>query len=110
MWIAMPRNCDGVGHIAANRSAMAAAGVDAPQRVQVTPAPDTKPRTVDVACNLGTALAHAAASKAASAALSFMHKREREYARRIVEATRPETRERRIARTVERMEQGEAPR
>jgi uncharacterized protein YdeI (YjbR/CyaY-like superfamily) len=66
---------------------------------------DTKPRTVEVPGDLAVALADDAAAKAAFGSLSFTHKRE--YVEWIEEAKRPETRERRIAGTVERVKKGE---
>ena len=104
-WRTTPGVYDGVGHIVVNRSVKAATGVDAPERVQVTMELDTKPRTVEVPEDLAAALADDVEAKAAFAALSFTHRRE--YVEWIEEAKRPETRERRIVGTVERVKKGE---
>ncbi len=107
-WRTTPGVYDGVGHIVVNRSVKAATGVDAPERVQVTMALDTKPRTVQVPRDLADALADDAAAKAAFGALSFTHKRE--YVEWVEEAKRPETRARRIAGAVDKVKQGETAR
>ena len=107
-WRTTPGVYEGVGHIVVNRSVKAATGVDAPERVQVTMEVDTKPRTVTVPRDLAEALADDAAAKAAFGALSFTHRRE--YVEWVEEAKRPETRERRIAGTVERVKKGETAR
>jgi hypothetical protein len=104
-WRTTPGVYDGVGHIVVNRSVKAATGVDAPERVRVTMEVDTKPRTVTVPPDLAEALADDAAAKAAFGSLSFTHRRE--YVEWIEEAKRPETRERRIAGTVDRVKKGE---
>ena len=107
-WRTTPGVYDGVGHVVVNRSAKAATGVDAPERVQVTMELDEKPRTVQVPRDLAAALADDATAKAAFAALSFTHKRE--YVEWVEEAKRPETRSRRIAGTVDRVKTGETAR
>jgi hypothetical protein len=104
-WRTTPGVYDGVGHIVVNRSVKAATGVDAPDRVQVTMELDTKPRTVDVPEDLAAALLDDAEAKAAFEALSFTHKRE--YVEWIEEAKRPETRERRLSGTLDRVKKGE---
>ena len=97
-----------MGHIVVNRSVKAATGVDAPERVRVTMALDTKPRTVQVPRELADALADDAAAKAAFRALSFTHKRE--YVEWVEDAKRPETRARRIAGAVDKVKLGETAR
>jgi len=66
---------------------------------------DTEPRTVTVPPDLRAALAEVPESKKAFAAMSFTHRRE--YVQWVEEAKRPETRTRRITRTVERVRAGE---
>jgi hypothetical protein len=68
--------------------------------ITVTLQPDSAPRTVDVADDLRTAL-DGAGLAATFAALSYSH--QREYVTWIDEAKKPETRARRIARTLERL-------
>jgi Domain of unknown function (DUF1905)/Bacteriocin-protection, YdeI or OmpD-Associated len=70
--------------------------------VAVTVARDEAERTVTVAPDLAAALDEAGARPAFDE-LSFSHRRE--YANWIDEAKRPETRQRRIAQTVERITQ-----
>ena len=107
-WRTTPGVYDGVGHIVVNRSVKAATGVDAPERVRVTMALDTRPRTVQVPRDLADALADDAVAKAAFGALSFTHKCE--YVEWVEEAKRPETRARRIAGAVDKVKQGETAR
>lgn len=91
---------DGVRHVVVNRAVKAATGVDAPDRVQVR----MEPRTVASPPDLRAALAEAPEAKA-FAGMSFTHRRE--YVECVEEARRPETRERRIATSVERVRAGE---
>ena len=100
-WRTTPGVYDGIGCVVVNRAAKAATGVDAPDRVQVTMALDTKPRTVRAPRDLRAALDAAPDAAAAFAKLSFTHRRE--YVEWVEEAKRPETRARRIAGTVERV-------
>jgi hypothetical protein len=69
--------------------------------VTVTLALDTQPRTVEVPDDLRTAL-DAAGLADTFAALSYSHRRE--YVTWIDEAKKPDTRARRIAQTVERLQ------
>jgi hypothetical protein len=107
-WRTTPGVYDGVGHIVVNRSVKAATGVDAPDRVAVTMELDTKPRTVRVPSDLQAALSEAHDAKAEFDRLSYTHRRE--YVERVEEAKRPETRARRVAAAVERVQKGLAPR
>jgi uncharacterized protein YdeI (YjbR/CyaY-like superfamily) len=93
-----------VGHIVVNRAVKAATGVDAGDRVRVTMELDVEPRIVDVPQDLRAALAQDDATSAAFARLSYTHGWE--YVEWIEEARRPETRDRRIAATVERVRSG----
>jgi hypothetical protein len=105
-WRTTPGVYDGVGHIVVNRAVKAATGVDAGDRVRVTMKLDTKPRTVRVPADLRVALAEDPGVQAAFAKLSFTHRRE--YVEWVQEAKRPETRARRIARTVDGARGGRA--
>jgi hypothetical protein len=102
-WRTTPGVYDGVGYIVVNRAVKAATGVDAGDRVRVRMELDTEPRKVDVPADLRRALGPQAT--AAFDKLSFTH--QREYVEWVEEAKRPETRERRIAATVERLAAGE---
>jgi uncharacterized protein YdeI (YjbR/CyaY-like superfamily) len=69
---------------------------------------DTEPRRVRVPRDLPEALAEDPAASAAFKRMSFTHRRE--YVDWFEEAKRPETRARRIAKTVARVHKGEAQR
>ncbi len=103
-WRTTPGVYERVGYVVVNRAVKAATGVDAGDRVRVTMELDTKPRTVKTPADLAAALAGDTAARSAFDKLSFTHKRE--FVEWIEEAKRPETRERRIAGTVERVLQG----
>jgi hypothetical protein len=75
-------------------------GKDIGDRVTVTALLDTKTRTVDVPDDLVAALKDAGLHGAFDA-LSYSH--QREYVEWIEEAKRPDTRQRRIAQTLERL-------
>ena len=78
--------------------------MDAPDEVEVSMQLDSEPRTVRVPADLQAALAGDPEAKAAFARLSFSHRRE--YAEWVKEAKRPDTRQRRIVATVERVRAG----
>ena len=103
-WRTTPGVYDGVGHVVVNRDVKAATGVEAGDRVRIEMELDTDPRTVSVPCDLAEALGKDAAAEAAFSKLSFTHRRE--YVEWIEEAKRPETRQRRIGATVERVREG----
>jgi Bacteriocin-protection, YdeI or OmpD-Associated/Domain of unknown function (DUF1905) len=103
-WRTTPGVYDEEAFIVVNRSAKMATGVDAPDRVRVEMERDTEPRTVRVPVDLREALATDQAAKTAFSKMSYSHRRE--YVDWIQEAKRPETRARRIARTVERVRKG----
>ncbi len=89
-----------VGVSAANRQA---AGVQGGEEVDVTLELDLEPRTVEVPEDLKTALLEAEAMKAFENAAPSMQK---EYVRQVEEAKAQETRQRRIARIVEKLSRG----
>jgi hypothetical protein len=103
-WRTTPGVYDRVGHIVVNRAVKAATGVGAGDRVRVTMELDVEPRIVDVPQDLRAALAQDDAASGAFGRLSYTHGRE--YVEWIEEAKRPETRDRRIAATVERVRSG----
>ncbi|HET9020891.1 MAG TPA: YdeI/OmpD-associated family protein [Ornithinibacter sp.] len=81
-----------------------AAGIAAGETHTVTVELDTAPRTVDVPEDLATALAASPTATTAWAALSYSH--QRQHVEAVLAAKRPETRERRVATTVERLSAG----
>jgi hypothetical protein len=89
-----------VGVSAANRKA---AGVQGGDKVDVTIALDLEPRTVEVPKDLEAALTTAGAMKAFEASAPSMRK---EFVRQVEEAKAQETRERRIAKIVEKLSGG----
>jgi Bacteriocin-protection, YdeI or OmpD-Associated/Domain of unknown function (DUF1905) len=103
-WRTTPGVYSGVAYIGLNKDVRAAAGVDAGDRVRVAIDLDTEPRTVAVPPDLRTALRADPEANAAFAQLSFTHRRE--YVEWVEEAKRPETRARRITRTVDGVRQG----
>jgi bacteriocin resistance YdeI/OmpD-like protein/uncharacterized protein DUF1905 len=76
-----------------------AAGIGIGDRIRVRIEPDLDERIVDVPPELARALAKDRVAKKAFDGLAFTHRKE--YAKWVGEAKKPETRERRIARTVE---------
>ncbi len=84
-----------------SRAVREAAGVEAGARVDVKLELDRAPREVELPQALAAALNGDAAARAAFEALSFTHRKE--YARWIAEAKREDTRERRVARALERL-------
>ena len=89
-----------VGVTAANRQA---AGVEGGEEADVTIELDLEPRTVDVPKDLKAALSGAGVVKAFENSAPSMQK---EYVRQVTEAKAPETRERRIAKIVEKLSGG----
>src|SRR4051794_27856561 len=87
-----------------SRATREAAGVEAGAAVDVELERDTSERVVDVPRALADALANDGAARAAFDRLAYTHRKE--YARWISEAKRDETRERRVAETLERLREG----
>ena len=79
--------------------------MDAGDSVDVRLELDTAPREVDVPEALATALAADDKARATFEKLAYTHRKE--FARWIEEAKRDETRERRVAKTVEMLRRGE---
>jgi hypothetical protein len=90
---------DGTYCLGVLKSIQEAAGVGAGDTITVELELDTAPRTVEPPADLATALARDKKAAAAWEALSFTIKKE--HARGLEEAKRPETRERRLAKTLE---------
>ncbi len=88
-----------------NRDVREGAGVQAGESVDVEVELDTAPREVEVPAALASALAADAAASKRWGSLAYTHRKE--YARWVGEAKRAETRERRVARAIEMMREGE---
>jgi uncharacterized protein YdeI (YjbR/CyaY-like superfamily) len=91
-----------------NRGNRAMAGVSAGEVVEVAIERDDDPRVVEVPDDLAAALEGEEAASEAFAGLSYSH--QREYVEWITEAKRPETRARRVAQAVERLQEGKTAR
>jgi hypothetical protein len=87
-----------------SREVRGAAGVEAGDEVSVHLALDEAPREVEVPPALSQALETDAAAKAAFDALAFTHRKE--FARWIAEAKKDDTRERRVAQSLEMLREG----
>jgi bacteriocin resistance YdeI/OmpD-like protein/uncharacterized protein DUF1905 len=88
-----------------NREVRDGAGVEAGDTVDVEVALDTAPREVEVPDALAAALAKDSAALKRWDSLSYTHRKE--YARWVEDAKRAETRERRVARAIEMLREGE---
>jgi hypothetical protein len=89
--------------IGVSKQHRAAAGVDVGDTFDVVVALDEEPRVVDVPADLAAALADDTAAQDAFDKMSYTHRRE--YVEWVAEAKRPATRARRVAETVERVQQ-----
>ena len=81
------------------KAIMAEAGVSVGDTLTVVVSNDDAPREVEVPDDLAEALRHSDEARAVFEGLSFSHRRE--YVESITEAKRPETRARRVERTVQ---------
>lgn len=88
-----------------SKEVRAGAGVDADDKVQVQLELDRSERTVDIPPELAEALARDAGASAAYERLAYTHRKE--FANWVREAKREETRERRVARTLEMLRAGQ---
>jgi hypothetical protein len=88
----------GVSVLGVQKAIMTKASVGPGDRLRVTVENDDAPREVEVPKDLAKALRAAPAALRSFESLSYSHRRE--YVRHIEEAKRPETRARRIERTV----------
>jgi hypothetical protein len=84
-----------------NREVRGAAQAEAGDEVDLELRLDTKPREVEVPPALAAALAGDSEALAAFEQLSYTHRKE--YARWVAEAKRDDTRERRVAKTLDRL-------
>jgi len=83
------------------KSIQEAAGVGVGDRITILLELDTEPRTVELPADLATVLARDKKAAAAWEKLSFTNKNE--IARSLVEAKKPETRERRLAAAIAKL-------
>jgi hypothetical protein len=86
-----------------NKSNRLGAGVGAGDKVKVSMEMDTEPRVVETPAELAAALKKDKQAAGARGKMSYSHKRE--YAEAIGSAKRPETRRKRIQRTLEAIRQ-----
>jgi Bacteriocin-protection, YdeI or OmpD-Associated/Domain of unknown function (DUF1905) len=91
----------GENMIGFSKAARQEAGVEPGDEVEVEIALDDAPREVEVPVELSAALEGDPDARRAFEGLSFTHRKE--YARWVAEAKKAETRERRIAETLERL-------
>ena len=84
-----------------NKEVRAGARAEAGDTVEVAIELDTAPREVEIPEALASALANAPEAMTAFEALSFT--RRKEYARAVEDAKKPETRDRRVAQTIEKL-------
>ncbi len=96
---------DGGHYMAVNREVREGAQVKAGDRVQVIMETDAEPRTVELPPDLEKALAKSKAARTRFDQLSYTHRKE--YVQWIEAAKRPDTRQRRLAQTIERLETSE---
>jgi hypothetical protein len=88
-----------------NREVRESAGVDAGDTVEVAIELDSEPREVEIPEALARALSANSDAQAAFERLAFTHRKE--YARWVAEAKREETRDRRVARALEMLREGQ---
>jgi hypothetical protein len=88
--------------IGVTKAIMAEAGVSVSDELDVVVEFDEAPREVDVPDNLEAILSRRKGLQAAWDRMSFSHRRE--YVSAITEAKKPETRQRRVAKTIEALE------
>jgi hypothetical protein len=99
----------GVFHMGVHKETLARAKARAGDRVRVTIELDDEPLPTDtVPADLAKALAKGAGVRAAWEKLSPAHKRE--HVKHVIEAKKPETRARRIAKTVEALSKKQSSR
>ena len=104
-WRASVARMGGESLLGLNRAVREEAGVEAGDSVAVRLELDAAPREVDVPEALAAALAGDEVARAAFEKLAYTHRKE--FARWVDEAKRDETRERRVAKTLEMLRRGE---
>ncbi len=98
---------EGTHYMVVNREARAGAGIRAGETVTMTMERDTEPRVITPPPELARALKSNKAARAAWDKLSYTH--QKEHARAVEEAKRPETRQRRVERAVAELAAGKKP-
>jgi Bacteriocin-protection, YdeI or OmpD-Associated/Domain of unknown function (DUF1905) len=88
-----------------NREVRESAGVEAGDKVEVAIELDTDPREVEIPQALARALSADPDAQAAFERLAFTHRKE--YARWVAEAKREETRDRRVAKALQMLSEGQ---
>jgi hypothetical protein len=99
---------DATHYMVVNREARDGAGVAAGETVTITMERDTEPRVVTPPAELARALKTNRAARDAWDKLSYTH--QKEHARAVEEAKRPETRARRVERAVAELTSAKKPR
>jgi uncharacterized protein YdeI (YjbR/CyaY-like superfamily) len=94
----------GTTYLGLRKEVRDAAGVSVGDEVHVTMELDDEPREVEVPPALAAGLAGDAAARGAYEGLSFTHRKE--YAQWIAEAKREETRERRVGKAIDMLNEG----
>ena len=89
----------GASVLGVQKAIMVQAGAEPGDTLKVVVENDDEPRTVEVPADLASALRRNAVARRSFESLSYSHRRE--YVASITEAMRPETRARRLARTIE---------
>jgi hypothetical protein len=94
----------GRSYVGFRKEIQEAVGIRIGDRVRVRIEPDTAPREVEVPDDLAQALRKDPAASQAFAGLSYTHRKE--YARWVEDAKKPETRQRRVEKTIEMLRAG----
>jgi hypothetical protein len=94
----------GRSYVGFRKEIQEAAGIRIGDRIRVRLEPDTEPREIEVPADMARALSEDLAASEALEALSYTHRKE--YVQWVVEAKRPDTRRRRVERTIEMLRAG----
>lgn len=94
----------GVSYVGFRREVREAMGIALGDRIEVKLELDTAPREVEVPADLARALKKDRDARQRFDALAFTHRRE--YAQWVTEAKKPETRARRVEKTIEMLKAG----
>jgi hypothetical protein len=94
----------GRSYVGFRKEVQEAAGIRIGDRIRVRIEPDVEPREIEVPEDLARALGKDGAAGQAFERLSYTHRKE--YVQWVVEAKKPETRQRRVERTIEMLRAG----
>jgi hypothetical protein len=94
----------GRSYVGFRKEIQEAAGIRIGDRIRVRIEPDLEPREIDVPEDLARALGEDSAASQTFEGLSYTHRKE--YVQWIAEAKKSETRQRRVARTIEMLRAG----